>query len=67
MIDDAVGHMGHEFFTWRRVPTNNRPLGQSAKATEPVIEQLFISATGHLKLEAEQQVRAMNQAASLHC
>ncbi|GAX86014.1 hypothetical protein CEUSTIGMA_g13429.t1, partial [Chlamydomonas eustigma] len=61
MIEEAVGQMGHEFFTWRRVPTNNRPLGQSAKATEPVIEQLFISATGHLKLEAEQQLYVLRK------
>lgn len=26
---------------WRRVPVNNASLGDSAKATEPIIEQVF--------------------------
>lgn len=56
LIEEAVAHMGHDLITWRVVPTNNRTLGLSARATEPIIEQLFISAKGHLKLEAEQQV-----------
>ena len=57
LIEECVEHMGHDLITWRVVPTNNRTLGLSARATEPVIEQLFISAAGHLKLEVEQQVR----------
>ena len=56
LIEECVEHMGHDLITWRVVPTNNRTLGLSARATEPVIEQLFISAAGHLKLEVEQQV-----------
>jgi glutamate synthase (NADPH/NADH) len=56
IIEEAVTHMGHDFITWRPVPTNNRSLGASARATEPIIEQIFIGATGHLILEPEQQL-----------
>ncbi len=58
IIDTVVAEMGHDAITWRVVPTNNRSLGQSALATEPVIEQLFIHSRGKLAhLQPEQQVR----------
>lgn len=64
IIEDAAAHMGHDIITWRAVPTNNRSLGLSARKTEPVIEQLFLSAKGHLQtLEVEQQVRFCGGAA----
>ncbi len=57
IIDTTVAELGHEGIAWRVVPTNNRSLGLSARKTEPVIEQIFITASGKLdKLEAEQQV-----------
>ena len=33
---------GQSFLGWRRVPTDNSTLGTSAKASQPVIEQVFI-------------------------
>ena len=50
--------LGHETVAWRSVPTDNSSLGQSARNTEPVIEQWFVTAEGNFgALETEQQVR----------
>jgi glutamate synthase domain-containing protein 1 len=35
--------LGHTVLAWRLVPTNNYNLGESAKAVEPHIAQVFIS------------------------
>eukprot|EP00955_Chlamydomonas_euryale_P021734 229507-Chlamydomonas_euryale.AAC.3 len=58
IIEKAVQKLGHDILTWRKVPTDNRRLGASAVRTEPVVEQLFISAHGslkHLKPETQSQ------------
>ncbi|MCX5710630.1 MAG: glutamate synthase large subunit, partial [Candidatus Omnitrophica bacterium] len=34
---------------WRKVPVDNSDIGNTAKVTEPVIEQVFIGQTGALK------------------
>lgn len=39
----VAAKLGHTVLTWRRVPTNNAGLGDSAKATEPLVEQCFLS------------------------
>eukprot|EP00798_Chlamydomonas_sp_ICE-L_P026060 gene26060-11762_t len=63
IIEKVTSDMGHESITWRVVPTNNRSLGLSAKETEPVIEQYFISATGnYTHLEPEQQLFLLRKA-----
>ena len=38
-----AGQLGHDVLAWRRVPTCDEGLGESAKATEPQIEQCFLS------------------------
>lgn len=59
ILERVAGAMGHETLTWRTVPTTNGTLGDSAKSTEPITMQWFITASGKLQhLEAEQQVRA---------
>ena len=35
--------LGHSVLAWRLVPTHNHDLGESAKAVEPHIEQVFLS------------------------
>jgi glutamate synthase (ferredoxin) len=40
---------GQKFIGWRRVPTNNASLGDSAKASEPVIYQFFIGRSARLQ------------------
>ncbi|RKQ35630.1 glutamate synthase large subunit [Oceanobacillus halophilus] len=42
MIERMIGKTGLEIFGWRTVPTNNRSLSQQAKATQPVIKQVFV-------------------------
>ncbi|KAG1678741.1 hypothetical protein FOA52_012780 [Chlamydomonas sp. UWO 241] len=61
IIEREVARMGHDLIAWRVVPTSNRSLGASARRTEPVIEQLFISAEGKLKLGPEQQMYVLRK------
>src|SRR3954470_11863859 len=39
-----IAEEGQALLGWREVPTDNRDLGDSAKATQPKFEQLFIGA-----------------------
>jgi len=39
----VAGQLGHDVLAWRRVPTCDEGLGESAKATEPQIEQCFLA------------------------
>jgi glutamate synthase (NADPH/NADH) large chain len=45
-LRESVESMGAKFIGWRRVPTDVKEanIGPSAAATEPVVEQLFITA-----------------------
>lgn len=45
---------------WRQVPVDNSDLGDSALATEPYIEQWFVSRSNQMDLEeTEAQARAL--------
>jgi glutamate synthase domain-containing protein 1 len=58
LIEATAASLGHETIAWRSVPVNNKPLGKSARAVEPVIEQWFVSSKGKFfHLNTEQQVR----------
>ncbi|KAL0304397.1 UNVERIFIED_CONTAM: Glutamate synthase 1 [NADH], chloroplastic [Sesamum radiatum] len=48
--------LGHTVLGWRLVPTDNSGLGKSALQTEPVIEQVFLTATPRSKADFEQQM-----------
>ena len=48
--------LGHTVLGWRPVPTDNSGLGKGALQTEPVIEQVFLTATPRSKADFEQQV-----------
>ncbi|KAJ6411038.1 hypothetical protein OIU84_007732 [Salix udensis] len=48
--------LGHTVLGWRPVPTDNSGLGNSALQTEPVIEQVFLTATPRSKADFEQQM-----------
>jgi glutamate synthase domain-containing protein 2/glutamate synthase domain-containing protein 1/glutamate synthase domain-containing protein 3 len=41
-FERVVRDEGQEVLGWRTVPTNNEPIGPTAKAAEPVIRQIFI-------------------------
>jgi hypothetical protein len=58
IMERVAAKLGHDSFTWRVVPTDNRSLGKSAVAVEPRCEQWFLSAKGIKEnLDTEQQVR----------
>jgi glutamate synthase (ferredoxin) len=46
LLDEIVRQEGQQVLGWRTVPTNNSPIGPSAKACEPVIRQVFIGRAG---------------------
>ncbi|CAA7030919.1 unnamed protein product [Microthlaspi erraticum] len=48
--------LGHSVIGWRPVPTDNSMLGKSAKQTEPIIEQVFLTPTAKSKADLEQQM-----------
>ena len=48
LFEKVLAKRGIETLGWRRVPTNNASLGESAVATEPRIEQIFVRNSGGL-------------------
>jgi glutamate synthase (NADPH/NADH) large chain len=49
MVAAAVERAGQKLLGWREVPTNNEPIGNSAKAVEPVFAQVFVERNSYLK------------------
>src|SRR5215510_3182370 len=45
----AAERTGQKVLGWRDVPTDNSPIGNSAKAVEPVFRQVFIAAAADVK------------------
>lgn len=48
--------LGHTVLGWRSVPIDNSGLGESALLTEPVVEQVFLTANPRSKVDLERQV-----------
>ena len=48
--------LGHVVLGWRPVPTDNTDLGESARQTEPIIEQVFLTSSPKSSADFEQQV-----------
>ncbi|HUW84806.1 MAG TPA: glutamate synthase large subunit [Phycisphaerae bacterium] len=42
LFERIIHHEGQELLGWREVPTDNAPIGETAKHVEPVIRQVFI-------------------------
>ncbi|KAL8167561.1 hypothetical protein V2J09_009060 [Rumex salicifolius] len=55
--------LGHSVLGWRIVPTDNSGLGDSAKQTEPVIEQVFLTLSPRSKADFEQQMYILRRVA----
>ncbi|MBI1831167.1 MAG: glutamate synthase subunit alpha, partial [Planctomycetes bacterium] len=51
MIEKVIRDEGQKTLGWRTVPTDNRPIGPSAKRGEPVIRQLFIRKVSGLPID----------------
>lgn len=43
-IEKFTKEAGQNFLGWREIPVDNKVIGESARETEPVIEQVFIGA-----------------------
>jgi glutamate synthase (NADPH) large chain len=49
IVEAAVKRAGQKLLGWRTVPTNNSPIGDSAKAVEPVFKQVFIERSQYIR------------------
>jgi len=56
VLAEAIVHGGLKVLRWRDVPTNSECLGDIARASEPVIRQLFIDGQGLADEDLEQRL-----------
>jgi glutamate synthase (NADPH/NADH) large chain len=49
IIEAAIKRAGQKLLGWRTVPTNNSPIGDSAKAVEPIFKQVFIERSQYIR------------------
>src|SRR5205823_4752275 len=42
LFESIVAEEGQKFLGWRTVPTDNSSLGETARASEPLVRQMFI-------------------------
>jgi glutamate synthase (ferredoxin) len=47
-FEQIVAEEGQHLLGWRTIPTNNSPLGETAKASEPCMRQIFIGRNAKL-------------------
>ncbi len=43
VVEKIIEEQGQIFLGWRKVPVNNSVIGENARKTEPIIEQIFIA------------------------
>ncbi|MGB3311253.1 MAG: glutamate synthase large subunit [Nodosilinea sp.] len=48
IFEQIAAEEGQKVLGWRDVPTDNGPLGETAKASEPFMQQVFIQRSGDL-------------------
>ncbi|HYR92029.1 MAG TPA: glutamate synthase large subunit [Terriglobia bacterium] len=53
IVEAAIARAGQRLLGWRTVPTNNSPIGDSAKAVEPVFKQVFIERNLYIRTTDE--------------
>jgi glutamate synthase (NADPH) large chain len=69
VVNEIIGKQGQKVLGWREVPTSadSADIGPTARAGEPVIEQLFIAAASGLDQKAfERQLFIIRKWASRH-
>jgi glutamate synthase domain-containing protein 1 len=49
LFEEIVENEGHRLLGWRTVPTTNASLGETARASEPVVRQVFIARDPKIK------------------
>ncbi|MEL7833700.1 glutamate synthase large subunit [Fodinibius sp. Rm-B-1B1-1] len=53
VVEEIVEEEGQEVLGWRKVPTNNYYLGQSAISAEPAVRQIFIGRNSNLQTDLD--------------
>jgi glutamate synthase domain-containing protein 2/glutamate synthase domain-containing protein 1/glutamate synthase domain-containing protein 3 len=53
LVEKSIEEEGLEILGWRKVPTDNSKLGNSAKAKEPSVRQLFIKRGNKFKTDLD--------------
>ncbi len=53
ILEEAIESEGQILLGWRKMPTNNKSIGNTAKASEPNIWQVFIGRSDAVKNERE--------------
>lgn len=56
VVTQWIEHGGMQVLGWREVPTDNQSLGELARNSEPVIQQVFIGANGLQQEELERRL-----------
>ncbi len=51
IVEQCIEELGQECLGWRKVPTVNESLGESVKATEPIVKQVFIKKADDIDTE----------------
>ncbi|HXI84073.1 MAG TPA: glutamate synthase large subunit [Verrucomicrobiae bacterium] len=49
LFEEIVENEGHRLLGWRTVPTTNTTLGETARASEPIVRQVFIARDPKIK------------------
>ncbi len=52
IVEQCIEELGQECLGWRKVPTANETLGESVKATEPIVKHVFIKKADDIDSEA---------------
>ncbi len=52
IVEQCIVELGQECLGWRKVPTDNSSLGESVKATEPIIKHVFIKKADDIDSDA---------------
>ena len=49
IIEAAITRAGQKLLGWRDVPTNNEPIGETARVVEPVFKQVFVRRSEYVQ------------------
>jgi len=52
IVEQCIEELGQECLGWRRVPTINNSLGESVRATEPIVKQVFVKKADDIDTDA---------------
>ncbi|MFA4905238.1 MAG: glutamate synthase large subunit [Candidatus Margulisiibacteriota bacterium] len=65
ILTEEIGQAGQKLLGWRKVPVNDSSIGETARATQPVIEQVFIGKGSAVRspLELERILYQIRRAA----